>query len=287
MSASFAFVELKSFGDLVISAAALRLLAQSDLERCRLVIGPYLQELCHSLNPSCKVEVLTIPDRTVPALFDMKKRGIAKSIRSALCLRSALSRAAPGLTLVMECQAWRERFISGTRSCLVPPRKDNVYLAFEAFMAANFQLSVSVPARDESGGTRVALCPFSRVRAKNLSTALIVALAQQCEQAGFEPELLLLEGEHVQHPGILSSRVIPRRFDALADALAGYDAVISADSLPAHLAEYCGTPIFVASPVHNCYWLPKSAFIGGHWGLIPERANLMLRLQRFLNTTRP
>jgi ADP-heptose:LPS heptosyltransferase len=79
--------------------------------------------------------------------------------------------------------------------------------------------------------------------------------------------------------------VIPRRFDAFADALAGYAAVISGDSLPAHLAEYRGTPAFVASPVHNRYWLPKRAFLGEHWGLIHERAELMVRLRRFLGKT--
>ncbi len=285
---SYAFVELKSFGDLVMSAASLRMLPPTDLARCRLVIGPYLQDLSRALAPTCQVEVLEIADRNVPALFDMKKRGVMAGLRSALTLRAALSRAAPGTTLVMESQARRERFIAGRRDCLAIPRADNVYLAFEAFMARTFGVVASgtgLP-RDPARAPRVALCPFSRVAAKNIPPEMVVALAHECERAGFEPELLQLEGERFEHPQAPPARVIPRRFDALADALAGYAAAISADSLPAHLAEYRGTPAFIASPVENRYWLPKYAFQGDHWGLIPDRDQLMARLQRFLDLAR-
>ena len=282
---SYAFVELKSFGDLVMAAASLRLLSTADLARCRLVIGPYLQDLSRTLAPPCQVEVLDIPDRNVPALFDIKKRGVAAGIWSALSLRSALSRAAHGTTLVMESQARRERFIAGRRDCLAIPRADNVYLAFEAFMAGTFGTvtAATTLARDPSRPRRIALCPFSRVAAKNIPSEVVVALAQACERTGFEPELLQLEGERFEHPEAPPARVIPRRFDALADALADYAAAISADSLPAHLAEYRGTPAFIISPIENRYWLPKHAFQGDHWGLIPDRDQLMTRLQRFLD----
>lgn len=286
---SYAFVELKSFGDLVMSAASLRLLPASDLARCQLVVGRHLQDLSQALAPPCEVEVLDIPDRTVPALFDMKKRGVIAGLRSALALRAALSRTAPGATLVMESQARRERFIVGRRDCLAVPRADNVYLAFEAFMTRTF--NTTTPSRSVTPhpkrARRVALCPFSRVALKNLPPDMIVALAHECGRAGFEAELLLLEGERFEHPDAPPSRVIPRRFDALADTLAGYAAVISADSLPAHLAEYRATPAFVASPVENRYWLPKRAFQGNHWGLLTDRVQLISRLQRFLDLERP
>lgn len=63
--------------------------------------------------------------------------------------------------------------------------------------------------------------------------------------------------------------------------------MISADSLPAHLAEYRGTPAFVASPVTNPYWLPSRAFTGRHWGLFDQMPELTARLQRFLDTAPP
>lgn len=286
---SYAFVELKSFGDLVMPTSSLRLLPASDLARCRLVIGSYLQDLCRALAPPCAIEVLPISDRKVPAaVFDIKNRGMVAGIRSALTLRAALSRTAPGATLVMESQARRERFIAGRRDCQAIPPAENVYLAFEAFMAQTFDLAppTSPLERDRTRTKRVALCPFSRVAAKNIPPDIVAELAHACKRTGFEAELLQLEGEQFQHPDAPPARVIARRFDALGNALSDYAAVISADSLPAHFAEYRGTPAFVASPADNRYWLPKHAFQGDHWGLFVDRDALMSRLVRFLESLR-
>jgi len=113
-------------------------------------------------------------------------------------------------------------------------------------------------------------------------------MAATCVGAGFEPELLLLEGERMETPPTgLAIRTLPRRFDALAEALAGYAGVISADSLAAHLAEYRGTPAFVATPVPNTYWLPARTFKGRHWGLFDGTPELTAHLQRFLDTAQP
>lgn len=285
-SQSYAFVELKSFGDLVISAGSLRLLPHSELARCRLLIGPYLLDLCRALAPPCAVEVMSIPDRNIPALFDMRNRGVMAGLHSALTLRAALARAAPDTTLVMvENLVRRERFIAGGRARLAIPAADNVYLGFEAFMRQTFDFTSASSAlkSDRPRPKRVALCPLSRVPAKNVPPAIVVELARACEQAGFEVELLQLEGESFRHSGAPCVRAIPRRFDALGDALAGYAAVISADSLPAHFAEYRGTPAFVVTPVENRYWLPKRAFQRDYWGLFADHTALTSRLQRFLD----
>lgn len=288
-SPSHAFVELKSFGDLVICSAALRQVDSLDLARCRLLIGPYLSDLCAVLAPACSVEILAIPDRNVPALFDVKKRGVIAALRSALTLRTALATAVPGAMFVTERQTLRERFIAGRRSAQAIPPAENVYLAFERYMARHFTpADQASQAPDPVPSRRVALCPFSRVAAKNIPGELIAHLVATCARAGFEPELLLLEGEHIDLPAsVVPARIIPRRFDALANALVDRAAVISADSLPAHLAEYCATPAFVASPVENRYWLPKRAFQGDHWGLLTDRVQLVSRLQRFLDLERP
>jgi len=287
-ASTYAFVELKSFGDLVVTASSIRLLLPSDAIRCRLLIGPYLHDLAMALAPPCAIELLSIPDQNVPALFDLKKRGLAAGLHSAFALRTALATAAPGATLVLPRPARRERFIAGRRSWQAVPQAENVYLAFERFMRGAFPDAKPVIASTTARARRIALCPFSRVAAKNVPAQLVTELAAVCANAGIEPELLLLEGERLDAPtGKLAVRTIPRRFDALANALAEYAGVISADSLPAHLAEYRGTPAFVVSPVPNPYWLPSRAFQGQHWGLIDQVPGLTSRLQRFLDTAQP
>jgi hypothetical protein len=110
-------------------------------------------------------------------------------------------------------------------------------------------------------------------------------LARVCIDAGFEPELILLDGEQWDNSRKeFSIRTIKRCFRSLAETLEEYAGVISADSLPAHLAEYRGTPAFVASPVPNSYWLPKRAFEGENWGVIDNPTELISHLQRFLFT---
>ena len=283
---SYALLQFKAFGDLVIAAASLRSLPAMELSRCRLVIGPYLKDLAQTLAPGCEVEVLNTADITVPAAFDVKRLGIVKGIASLLTLRAAVARAAPDATLVMERLGIRERFIVGRHLHREIPCADNVYLGYEAFIAQTFA-PLNSPAQPLSLAVvrqrRVLICPISRVGFKNLPPHLVIELARVCEEAGLEVEILLLEGELFEYPNAPRKRVIPCRFSALSASLSECAAVISADSLPAHLAEYCGTPTFVVSPIENCYWFPKRVFQGDHWGLFSDKAHNP-RLRRFLST---
>lgn len=286
----FAFVQVKAFGDLTIAAASLRALPTHALRRCSLLIGPHLDDLASALAPNCAVETLALAERGVPPIFDMKRHGLAAGIRSALSLREALRIAAPGAILVMPRSARRERFVAGRRPVTAMPTAENVYLAHERFLQAQFGASTTAHSAPTPGplSRRIALCPFSRVATKNVPEPLVADMAATCVGAGFEPELLLLEGEQMERPPAgLAVRTLPRRFGALAEALAGYAGVISADSLAAHLAEYRGTPAFVATRVPNTYWLPARTFKGRHWGLFDDTPELTAHLQRFLDTAQP
>jgi hypothetical protein len=46
--------------------------------------------------------------------------------------------------------------------------------------------------------------------------------------------------------------------------------VISADSLPAHIAEIKGFKPVVVSPIDNSYWLPQTSFHSGAWSLFED-----------------
>lgn len=282
---NYAFVQIKSFGDLTIALAALRRLSAEDLAQCCVVLSPHLRDLCQALSPTCVVDLLDIPDRNLPAIFDIKKRGALAAVLSAITLRRSLASASPGATLVMERLTARERFVVGRRNGLSLPHEDNVYLAYERLLSEIFTLqnSAFLQVIVASTSRRIAVCPLSRVAAKNIPRPLILNMVDVCHRAGFEMELLLLEGEPFDAPNALPTRVIARRFDALASALSSYAGVISADSLPAHLAEYCGRPAFVVTPVKNTYWLPEQAYKSAHWGLFDQRADLAARLHHFLD----
>ncbi|WP_331692060.1 hypothetical protein [Pandoraea sputorum] len=285
--ARYAFVEVKAFGDLTVTAKTLRNLPEVARERCTIVVAPHLSDLVKVLRPGCAVETLTLSDGRLPAVFDLKSRGLTAGMLSAFSLRRALSGVATGATLVMPRFARRERFIAGARRAVDLPSAENIYLAQEKFVERYLNMPPAPDGKIERPGKRrIALCPYSRVAAKNVPSELVVELVAACESSGLEIELLLLEGEPHKKSDSLNVRVIPRRFDALAAAMDDYAGVISADSLPAHLAEYCGVPAFVVSPVPNCYWLPAAAFKNNRWGVFGQRPELFARLECFLDTVR-
>ena len=102
--------------------------------------------------------------------------------------------------------------------------------------------------------------PGSRVSTKNLPVNVIDRINSSAAGASLRSTLFLLEGErrdleNADRP----HRIVPRSFSALIEAIASVDLVVSADSLPAHLGERLGKPVFVVSPVPNHYWLPLSS----------------------------
>jgi ADP-heptose:LPS heptosyltransferase len=71
---------------------------------------------------------------------------------------------------------------------------------------------------------------------------------------------LLFEDEAINSEISCPVVKIPKKFNSLVDKLREYYFVLSADSLPAHLAEFFILPIFVIGPRPNKYWLPQSSF---------------------------
>lgn len=280
----YTFVEIKAYGDLTIAASMLSLLPRSVLQSCTLLVSPHLTELANVLKPGCNIETLSLPkNNKLPAFFDIKNRGFIAGLSSALSLRKALSNAASDSILVMPKLGGREKFILGRRHSVALPKSNNIYTAFEIFFINNLNVSVTCNKfYQHIRNQRIAICPFSRVSIKNIPTELIFELIQICSEHGFEIELLFLEGENPKELDCLSKRIIPRRFDVLADALRGYDAIISADSLPAHLAEHMNVPTFVVSPRPNSYWMPPRVLEGLQWGVLTQHTELIKRLNFFL-----
>ena len=75
---------------------------------------------------------------------------------------------------------------------------------------------------------------------------------------------------------------VPRQFSLMANAVRAARVVISADSMPAHMAEYFGVPVFVMSPSPNAYWLPKSCIDSGRWSLFSDPVATTEGLARFV-----
>jgi hypothetical protein len=281
--ALYHFVQIKAYGDLTIAASAVRQVPREMRHRVGLVIAPHLRELTAVLAPGCTIEVLRLRDRGIPARFDPAPRGRLARWWSTIALRRALAPIAPGTTLVMRHLGPVHRRILGRRVAEALPVAPNLYEAYAQFLTATLgPFTAAMPTDAVPRVARVAICPSSRVPYKCLPDAMVEIVAACCRSAGVPAEIVLLDGERVPPAGILPSRVLPRRFDAMWETLATYAAVVSADSFPAHLAEYQGTPVFVVSPHANEYWLPGSAWRHGAWGTFGAPDALAERLRSFL-----
>ena len=271
-STSLALVSLKSFGDFIIARWALRQV-DTTASAVTLLMGEHLAELDAVLGSAPSARSIRHGEDGVPALFDVKKTGLRRGLVSALRLRNLLRslRMPLGTTLVFDRIGARERFIAASAPIRALPSSENVYLAYGALFGIPANTFVSSPLRLPPATPSIGIFPDSRIAAKTLPAHVVSSLVDICREHGRKVDVFRLEGEgHDLRADATPVTLVPRRFSAMAQAVRSVDVVISADSMPAHMAEYFDRPVFVLSPVANPYWLPLSCFVSKRWSLFDD-----------------
>lgn len=271
-------VATKSFGDLVITTTALTTMPARSVGR--LLIGDHLVPLAKALSVSIPTVVIAHGEGGVPAIYDVRRCGTLAALRSAWHLRRLIHAAQPQ-ALLFDQVGMRERWLAGRVSTNALPAAENIYIAYSrAFGGAIASPLPLIRANDVVG-----IFPGSRLVSKNLPELVVRAAIDAITGAGLTPRLMLLEGERpdLERSG-LQHEIVPRSFAAMIDAVATCGLVVSADSMPAHIAENQSIPIFVLSPVDNRYWLPFSAFVANRWALFAD--NIPARLDHFLRASK-
>ena len=258
---------LKAYGDLAIAATALEQVI--DGRPCELLVGSHLLPLASALCMTVPWRPLDLADNDVPAMYDVRRRGRLPALNSVAHVRNRLASARRRSELVFDRTGVREWMLALPRRPVRMPRRENVYLGYHALAGAATIAGHAAPPL--STDPVIGIFPGSRVAAKNMPAALVTAIAAICEAQGSRSRIVLLDGERPDlQRSHLPHQVVPHSFAAMIAAVAGCDRVISADSLPAHLAERAGRPVFVLSPVPNPFWLPLSAFRRNHHGLFRD-----------------
>lgn len=269
-------VALKGYGDLAIALTSLARLPADRRGGFGLLLAEHLRPLFEAAALPVAMRTIANREPELPAVFNVKRRGYWRAIVSARDLRSSLRRAAGalGTTYLFDRIGARERFIAGRGATMALPPAPNIYLGYEALFD-RLGLRPAAPAAAPPAGARLRVFPGSRVAAKAFPRALVEAVFAIAAAAGIAAELMLLDGESPQLEACdVPIRRVPRDFAAMLAAVRDSDFVVSADSLPAHLAEFAGRPVFVFSPVPNRFWLPRSAYDDDNWALFDEGAAL-------------
>jgi ADP-heptose:LPS heptosyltransferase len=281
---SIALASAKSFGDFVIARSVLDGVAQAARSRIRLLACSHLKALNEILPDSDRVTLVDCGEDRVPAIFDVKKCGALAAVQSALSLRRRFQRIERNENEVLAFDALgvRERFIAGRWPAICPrARGSNIYETYSRFLAEQ-DIPTGAPAPLRSRAARsVGIFPESRLAEKRLPAATLAVIVDRAVRAGLDATIFILDGDSSPPEGFSCSVNISRSFGSLAQAMRSVDAVISSDSLPAHLAEYLERPVFVASRAPNQYWLPHGCFTRNHWAVL-NSSELAASLDKFL-----
>ena len=281
----------KSFGDFVIAHSILSAIDDRAKHRVRLVALSHLKALNSILPGKVPVTIVDSGEDRVPAVFDVKKCGALAAVRSALSLR----RVFQGVlrddreVLAFDMLGPRERFIAGRWPVIAPTiRSANIYVTYARFLAdQEIKTTLGESRRlDANSSSTVGIFPESRLATKRLSPTTIDTILKVVARAGLTARVFVLAGDSVGAADCPAAVKIPRDFASLANAIRSVDAVISADSLPAHLADYFGRPVYVALRAKNEYWLPYTCFTEQHWGLFGDESHFSDSLENFSRTLR-
>jgi hypothetical protein len=281
---NLSLVAFKAFGDLVIAINCIERRAPEASTRIEILLGQHLRPLFDALQSRIPVRMLDHPEPSLPSLFTIKTDGPLKALASATSLKRAVKAAGipPHNILLFDQLGPRERFVTMGWRKVAMPETDNIYLSYDRFFD-ELNLPLADGASERQGDGPLRIFPGSRVPAKNLPLELIREIIATADASGIAAELMLLEGERpdLETCG-LPFRLVPRNFSSMVAAVREAGKVISADSMPAHIAEYVGGPMFVFSPVPNRYWLPRSAYLK-QWDALFDDGGGSSRLASFLD----
>jgi hypothetical protein len=257
-------VTLKAFGDFVIAAnvASRFFCGNQGLE---IVAGNYTRDLAEAMGVDHITNFIGGEGmHDVPSIYNIRKDGLVNAGRSLVHFRKEIGQLPVGAPLIFDRLGWRERIIgSGYPLREIPRSVKNIYLGYsEILMSLGFEENKAFVRKDVSFIRRVLIIPGARSVQRIIPSDVLINISERLLVKGVECKIILFEGEYDHIANRTCVEKIPRNFISLVDKIKSADLIVSADSLPAHLGEFCNIPVFVFTPIPDwtIYWLPKSAY---------------------------
>lgn len=280
----YALINLKAYGDMVIAAEALNMLYEEDAQKIALWIGSHHSELYHALQISYKVKFIETNKTDVPAIYDIREKGPFNAILSLVDIHNQIQHCSNDADIYLfDRLSWREKLLSyGHPSFAINTASGNIYLDYKQTF---FKLFGRVKSKKVNVGSSktILITPHGRKPFKNIPSDLIDKMSNICIKHGFDPMVYSLQNKQSLEYKIPRTIYANPSFNDLRETIQNSCALISADSLSAHLANFISKPVFVTSRYkQSAYWLPSNSLENSFWGIFDEPEIIMQNLERFL-----
>ena len=251
-----------AFGDFIIDCNFMRRAGPDT----GILAASYLEPLARALDYSGRLRFFDMPANDVPpSIWNVRRAKLTPMLRSTLTLnRSIRSALRPGDTLTVPTRDIRWRAICWPRRIgFTREPSENLYAAYSAKLGID-PTTLLTPLANRPAS--VLILPESRQAVRNLSEDTVARIVAVNRDAGVASRIVRIRSPESAAP-LAENEVALWGLPALIDAVRSAEAIVSADSLPAHLAAYFMQPTFVFTPVPKASWpqLPTSVLLPGAW----------------------
>lgn len=247
------YLPIRSFGDFIITASVVK---NNFVNKVPIIIPDYISDIFEAINGREYFEPFgTIPYKNQPAFFELYKvkdiANIRRLINDVLTLRSFVNKTDK---YILDYSSRRIGFTGGRFTW--PSKKENIYTAKTALLQnenlTERQNQDSLERIPHTKIEKMIIIPDSRIGEKSIDVGLIASILGTFKNV--EIKIAKFSKENCADNSVISYSNFPE----LTQLISSADLVISAESLPYHLANFLNRAHFV---VYNQSRHFKSTFM--------------------------
>lgn len=249
-----------AFGDFLIDCHFMRLARPGR----QLLAASYLRPLAEAIEYSGPIRYFDMSAKDIPpSLFNARRASLAAIWGSLVRMRRGILDATDERDVVtVPHRDIRWRLACAPRRMNALRRKhENIYLAYCAHLGLDIERLV-IPI--DTTCRELLIFPDSRQTSKQIPESTLNAVTAANTRAGIRTVIIRArppDPVRVDPDGEFSLWGLP----ALVESIRNAEAIVSADSLPGHLAEYFKRPAFILTPYANESMMPLSVLLRQRW----------------------
>lgn len=242
-----------SYGDFVID-----LLFAEKASNVKIIAANYLKPISKAMNSKDIVEFIEVRNEIPPALFSLKSSSLRKAILSFFRLFLSFKEISDDKDLYVNSKNIRWKLLFFYRRLgYIRNSKQNIYEAYCKMLDIDIN-NLILPITKKK---KIKIFPGSRQAKKNISKSILQIFIKALEENFVEYEIIYIKGKSIN---IKKSKEIDG-LELLISEIKDCDGIISADSLPIHIATYYNKDCFLISPEPAFALMPIHIFKNKLW----------------------